>query len=483
MSQKPLALLNQIHVVFDDRYHLSAEQICIEPLQHTVFVGANGSGKSALAAAIAGQGELRSGEVNLNGTFEWVSVEQQKAIIDAERKKDSADILDVIPTPTSVDSLLRDGMGHWDAGLFAHLCDLFALEPLLSRPFRALSTGETKKVLLTKAMLAKPALLILDEPYDGLDKDTCLRLKALLEQLSITTTLLLVVNRLNEIPTCTLQVVGMQLGSVAWQHQMATDYQQELAQIRQLLHLQQGQLHLPAPDSDKFAPKPLDGMAPLVRMRKARVAYSDTVIFDDLNWEVLPGQHWQISGPNGSGKTCLLNLITGDHPQCYANDIFVFGFQRGHGESIWQIKQYIGYVSNGLHLEYRVNCSVLHVLLSGFYDSIGLYQQPTRVQLSLAKEWLEVIGLTGAEDIPFQRLSHGDQRLVLIARAMVKHPSILILDEPCNGLDEINRSKVLALVELLASQKITSILYVSHHQEDVLPCIDHQLQMADYRPA
>jgi molybdate transport system ATP-binding protein len=219
----------------------------------------------------------------------------------------------------------------------------------------------------------------------------------------------------------------------------------------------------------------------LVKLTNVKVNYAENIVFKDLNWTIQPQQHWQVTGPNGSGKTCLLNLITVDHPQCYVNDIYVFGYQRGSGESIWQIKQYIGYLSNAFHLDYRVNCSLLQVVLSGFYDSIGMYQQATKNQVALAEHWLALMALDKQSARPFQELSFGDQRLVLLARAMVKHPALLILDEPCNGLDDINRLKVLALIDLLAREGSTTLLYVNHHQEDAIPSIQHHFSMTDFK--
>ncbi|MGO2580526.1 MAG: ABC transporter ATP-binding protein, partial [Halomonas sp.] len=171
----------------------------------------------------------------------------------------------------------------------------------------------------------------------------------------------------------------------------------------------------------------------------------------------------------------VLSLITGDHPQCYTNDIFVFGFQRGNGESIWQIKQFIGYVSTNLQWEYRVSTSCKNVIISGFYDSIGMYTKPTDSQKKIADQWLALLGMTERADQPFNKLSYGDQRLLLIARAMVKHPPLLILDEPCLGLDEMNRQLVLALIEKICQGFETTVLYVNHHAEDQITGIEHYL--------
>jgi molybdate transport system ATP-binding protein len=256
--------------------------------------------------------------------------------------------------------------------------------------------------------------------------------------------------------------------------------QQAIQQVKNLMHLKTADIILPAPEQQLTALSAHERQQPLIRLTKAPVKYTDKIVFQGLNWTIYPNQHWQVYGPNGSGKTCLLNLLTGDHPQCYVNDIFIFGYQRGSGESIWQIKQHIGMLSNGFHLDYRVNCSALDVILSGFYDSVGLYQTPTKRQQEIGAQWLAVLDLAVESGTPFQQLSHGDQRLLLIARAMVKHPKLLILDEPCNGLDEINRLKVLSLIELIASQGTTTLLYVSHYLEDQIPSIKHQLNMTDF---
>jgi len=245
-------------------------------------------------------------------------------------------------------------------------------------------------------------------------------------------------------------------------------------ELYQLLHLKTTDLCVPEADPANKLPA-LDPNQPLVRLNQATIKYGDTIIVDKLDWTIERGQHWQLSGPNGSGKTGVLSLITGDHPQCYVNDIFVFGFQRGKGESIWQIKQFIGYVSTSLQWEYRVSTSCKNVIISGFYDSIGMYSKSTDNQKKIADQWLTLLGMEDRADQPFNKLSYGDQRLLLIARAMVKHPPLLILDEPCLGLDDMNRQLVLALIEKICEGKETTVLYVNHHAEDRIKGIENYL--------
>ncbi|MDW2051793.1 ATP-binding cassette domain-containing protein, partial [Vibrio sp. 977] len=199
-------------------------------------------------------------------------------------------------------------------------------------------------------------------------------------------------------------------------------------------------------------------------------------IFTDLNWRIDKGQHWQVKGPNGCGKSTLLGLIFGDHPQCYSNDSHIFGKKRGCGESIWEIKQHIGMVSSALHLQYRVNCSAVEVILSGFCDSIGLYNQPSRKEIDVAKEWLDILHMRHYEKTSFKQLEYGQQRLLLIARAIVKQPTLLILDEPYQGLDFLGRRLVKNTLELIARENLSQLLYVSHYQEDSLESIKNDLE-------
>jgi len=324
--------------------------------------------------------------------------------------------------------------------------------------------------------MAEPELLILDEPFDGLDVKSRGQLADLLASLNQQGyTLVLVLNRFDEIPDfvqnagvladCTLTAVGHKADLL------------NQALIAQLAHSEKlNGVTLPEPDAPS-ARHALDPHQPRIVLRDGVVAYDDRPILDQLSWTVNPGEHWQIVGPNGAGKSTLLSLITGDHPQGYSNDLTLFGRRRGSGETIWDIKKHIGYVSSSLHLDYRVSTTVRNVILSGYFDSIGIYQAVSDKQHKLAQQWLDILGMDSrVADAPFSSLSWGQQRLALIVRALVKHPTLLILDEPLQGLDPLNRQLIRRFVDVLISEGETQLLFVSHHAEDAPACITHRLE-------
>ena len=212
-----------------------------------------------------------------------------------------------------------------------------------------------------------------------------------------------------------------------------------------------------------------------IEFRHVYKSYGDTLVLENINCDVKKGEFITMVGTSGCGKSTLLNLISGDHPQCYANDLTVFGIKRGSGESIWDIKQHMGMISAALQWNYKASTNVLSTVVSGLFDSIGLYNQVEDHQKKLALDWLKQVKLDHKANEPLHQLSYGEQRLVLICRAMIKQPALLILDEPCQGLDEANRQLVLGFIALLAQQKDTTMLYVTHHNSDLLPCFEQRL--------
>ncbi|WP_421356302.1 molybdate ABC transporter ATP-binding protein ModF [Pseudocitrobacter faecalis] len=460
-----------------DTKTLKIEQLTLRAGESWAFVGSNGSGKSALARALAGELPLLSGTRTCQFTrITRLSFEQLQKLVSEEWQRNNTDLLSPGEDDTgrTTAEIIQDEVKN--ATRCAALADRFAISHLLERRFKYLSTGETRKTLLCQALMAEPDLLILDEPFDGLDVASRQQLAEHLASLSEAGyTLVLVLNRFDDIPDfvpfagvlaeCSLIETGEKNALLA----------QTL--VAQLAHSEKlSGMTLPEPDAPSARLLLADDEARIV-LRDGVVSYNDRPIINHLSWTVGPNEHWQIVGPNGAGKSTLLSLVTGDHPQGYSNDLTLFGRRRGSGETIWDIKKHIGYVSSSLHLDYRVSTTVRNVILSGYFDSIGIYQAVSDKQRKLVDRWLAILGMNArTADAPFHSLSWGQQRLALIVRALVKHPTLLILDEPLQGLDPLNRQLVRRFIDVLISEGKTQLLFVSHHAEDAPDCITHRLE-------
>ncbi|EWG68952.1 MULTISPECIES: molybdate ABC transporter ATP-binding protein ModF [unclassified Enterobacter] len=456
---------------------LTIADLTIRAGESWAFVGTNGSGKSALARALAGELNLLKGEYQSTFTrLTRLSFEQLQKLVSDEWQRNNTDLLSPGEDDTgrTTAEIIQDEVK--DPARCQRLAERFGITALLNRRFKYLSTGETRKTLLCQALMSEPDLLILDEPFDGLDVQSRAQLAALLESLNRQGyTLVLVLNRFDEIPDF-IQHAGVLADCNLTETGEKTALLKQ-ALIAQLAHSEQlDGITLPEPDAPS-ARHALDPHQPRIVLRDGMVSYDDRPILNSLSWTVNPGEHWQIVGPNGAGKSTLLSLITGDHPQGYSNDLTLFGRRRGSGETIWDIKKHIGYVSSSLHLDYRVSTTVRNVILSGYFDSIGIYQAVSDKQHKLAQQWLDILGMDNrVADAPFHSLSWGQQRLALIVRALVKHPTLLILDEPLQGLDPLNRQLIRRFVDVLISEGETQLLFVSHHAEDAPSCITHRLE-------
>lgn len=460
-----------------DTRTLAIADLTIRAGESWAFVGTNGSGKSALARALAGELPILRGECRGDFTrLTRLSFEQLQKLVSDEWQRNNTDLLSPGEEDTgrTTAEIIQDEVK--DPARCQRLAERFGITALLNRRFKYLSTGETRKTLLCQALMSEPELLILDEPFDGLDVQSRAQLAALLESLNQQGyTLVLVLNRFDEIPDF-IQHAGVLADCNLTETGEKTALLKQ-ALIAQLAHSEQlDGITLPEPDAPS-ARHALDPHQPRIVLRDGMVSYDDRPILDRLSWTVNPGEHWQIVGPNGAGKSTLLSLVTGDHPQGYSNDLTLFGRRRGSGETIWDIKKHIGYVSSSLHLDYRVSTTVRNVILSGYFDSIGIYQAVSDKQHKLAQQWLDILGMDNrVADAPFHSLSWGQQRLALIVRALVKHPTLLILDEPLQGLDPLNRQLIRRFVDVLISEGETQLLFVSHHAEDAPSCITHRLE-------
>ena len=425
--------------------------IQILPGQSWGIVGRNGSGKTTLAANLA---EAYGGTL--------VSFELENELLEREIREDDSEFLDRIDFGRTVRELINEvcpvGAGLEDIAL------KLGLALLLEQGFLTLSTGERRRLMLARALIQSPELLVLDEPFDGLDQVFRDPLRSLLNGRD----LILVANRLSDLEGLVSHIGCVENGVCV----LAGDLDKVLANevFQQLMGLGQEVVRLPESVSNVIPNESL------VIMKNVTVVHGGREIISSLNWEVERGQNWKISGPNGCGKSTLVNLVTGDHPQCYSNEVTVMGMRRGMGESIWDVKRFVGIVSPSLHQQYRVGANALEVIVSGFYDSVGIYQEVSPEHLETAKAWLDLVGMTPWSKRPFRSLSYGQQRLLLVARALVKQPPLLVLDEPCQGLDVMNRALVLRVIDRIASTGLTQILYITHEPEDRLECVTHELK-------
>jgi molybdate transport system ATP-binding protein len=447
--------------------HLHIDYWQVQPRECWAVLGRNGSGKRHLAHILTGKAEPSSGSVGVeHQQVALLSFEQQQSFYEKELHDDDTDFMDMLDPGTTVRELL---------GIGTHIPEelqFLGIDHVLDRGYRLLSSGESRKALLAQALLQKPDLLILDEPFDSLD----LRSKAALSDYFQAvlhkgeTALLFLLNTIEDIHPWHTHIAFMEQGTL-----LAQGTREEILgnhELLALLEFDAAQLP-PWPETLRHEP----AAEPLVLLRQGHVSYGETAIFKDLDLEIRHGGHTLITGPNGSGKSTLLSLICGDHPQCYGNDLTVFGRKRGSGETIWELKRQLGLVSPALHRDHRVPGSALEIVTSGFFDSIGLYSSPNEEQVRHAKRWLELVGLKEARSIAFKLLSYGEQRLVLIARALVKQPALLILDEPTQGLDDINRHRALHFLNHLSSQTHTTIIMASHRLDEHLPLFKHHVEL------
>lgn len=352
------------------------------------------------------------------------------------------------------------------------LYDIFQMRPLLDKPIILLSSGELRKYVITRTLFAEARLLIIDNPFIGLDASTRDQLKMLLAAyVARTSTLMvLVLSKTDDIPDFITHVVEVNDRTVAPKvtREEYLDHLQavtlpSLADDKRLSILQ-----LPARTDDYMAEE-------VVAMRQVTIRYGERTILKDLSWTVRNGERWALRGENGAGKTTLLSLICADNPQSYACDIALFGRQRGSGESIWDIKRHIGYVSPEMHRSYHRDLPAIRIVASGLKDTIGLYAVPTEEEYRQCRWWMEVFGIGELADRSFLQMSTGEQRLVLLARAFVKDPELLILDEPLHGLDDANRQMVKEIIDTFCQRPGKTLIMVTHYEEELPTCIDHTL--------
>ena len=344
-----------------------------------------------------------------------------------------------------------------------HIFELFHLEPLLDKYIILLSSGELRKFKLASSLFTKPKVLIMENPFIGLDAETRDQLKELLAMLAREQGLqiILVLAKTDEIPDFITHIVEVKEMRVLPKKMTSLNPSCRRENEETVPLLQEGPGEVTPPE--------------IIHFNKVTIRYGERTILKDLDWTVRQGEHWSLSGQNGSGKSTLLSLVCADNPQSYACDISLFGKKRGSGESIWDIKKRIGYVSPEMHRSYKQNIPAIQIVASGLKDTVGLYARANDEEKEQCRKWLGILGVGHLAERRFLEMSSGEQRLVLLARAFVKEPSLLILDEPLHGLDDENRRMVKDLVDNYCQDPEKTLIYVTHYQEELPRCIDHAL--------
>ena len=446
--------------------------------EHIAIVGRNGGGKSMLVDMITGRHPVNPEMISYafdepykhlkHITFRDTYGGDNDRTYFLQQRWNQMEIDEETPTVGSKleEAFLLAGEDTPERRAFQqHLYELFQLEDLLDKYIILLSSGELRKYKLTASLFSKPKVLIIENPFIGLDAETRDQVKALLASLANEhdMQLVLVLSKIDEIPDFISRVVRLDDRRFVSDIKVTTDFP-----------IEHCPLAFEETNKESIPPIPQE----IIQFNNVTIKYGNRTILKDLNWVVLKGEHWALSGQNGSGKSTLLSLVCADNPQSYACDISLFGRKRGSGESIWDIKKHIGYISPEMHRSYKQNIPAIQIVASGLKDTIGLYYRPTQQERDLCIEWMNLFGIKHLADRRFLEMSSGEQRLVLLARAFVKSPDLLILDEPLHGLDLCNRNRVKAIVDrYMFENPERTLIYVTHYENELPNCIDNSLYL------
>ncbi len=434
--------------------------------ENWAIIGPTGCGKTTLAYLLLGKIRPSAGQI------EWPMLDHAPGV-------SPADVIEYLPfreesrrfsyhrhyyqqrfhfvepqDDLSLDQFLRSGTVAEENELQA-VAEALGIERHRRQSIIQLSNGQMRRARIARALLSRPDLLILDEPFLGLDRRGQADLSRMLGELAGQGQRLLLLTSQSDVPEWVTRI---------WDLPGGTSFPEPSNELARPAGV--------GSDGPTLASR-RGSVEPIIEMRGVQVAYGANGVLTDVDWIVHRGERWAILGPNGAGKSTLLSLLCGDHPQAYSNDVRLFGRRRGTGETIWDVKARVGLVSPELHLYFTFHLSAFEVVATGWFDVVQprpLSDDQRLTTMSLLRAW----GLDHFADRPFQQLSTGEQRLFLLARAIVKSPELLILDEPFQGLDG---SRVQFLRTWLDRQltPAQTLLFVTHREEELPPSVSRRL--------
>ena len=484
MSTASSVTLNHLRTKMQGKIVLDDISFSLLPGQHLALIGASGSGKTSLAKALTGK-LFSEGTIQIQFdessplAAEIVLVEQRYAFKNLSNIKDFY-YQQRFNSPDSEDAQtvleeLHNAIATIDdkPALLAKIDLLLTQLGMQHRklaPVIQLSSGEHKRFQLIKAFINPPQILLLDSPFTGLDANTRLQLADMIDTLAAKGTKIIMITDANQLPECITHLAVLENGRIKeWTARSNFDAETYI-QKQQALSFNLGLLPLQIAQDEPFSTA--------VKMVDVSVAYGGKQVLSHINWQINKGDKWLLKGHNGAGKSTLLSLINGDNPQAYSNEIYLFGRRRGTGESIWDIKQKTGYLSPEADAFFDKRISIYETIASGFFDTMGLYKKLSEQQHHTVLQWLDFLRFSShVHQKPLAQLSTGGQRLTLLARAFVKNPPLLILDEPCQGLDEIQKEQFVQLVDDLCEQYAKTLIYVSHYENEIPSCINQVFEL------
>ncbi len=468
-------LIENVTVQLGGKIILNQVNLNLQKDEHWAFIGPSGAGKTTLAKAICKSIFFR-GKIEITNLSNpeikptVILIEQQhrfknKSNVENfyyQQRYNSTDKEDASTVEEELNTLSNNTFEKekWIA--------FFSIPHILNKPLIQLSNGENKRFQLAKAMLKKPDLLILDNPFIGLDTLGRKSLQLALNEISKEGISILLIAAEQDFPSCITNIAFLENGKILLRelkHGILTDgVNTGVKLIDDMLFKKCIQAH-----QIEF------NLA--IKMVNVNIQYNQNRILSNINWEVKAGERWCLTGPNGSGKSTLLSLITADNPQAYANEIYLFDRKRGSGESIWDIKKKIGYLSPELHLHFHQNENCFQTVASGLFDTIGLFRKPNTKQAELVLNWMKLLQIEHFAEKWLHQLSLGEQRLVLLARALVKSPALLILDEPCQGLDQQQTDFIKTIIDKICESSNTTLIFVSHYEADIPNCVNNYIKL------